>query len=226
MLRVCVLGGFLLATAPAFGALRLVESAGVDDFDVPETGTVVGQAFSSTGPIAGVGLSARWVPVVADGGGGSAPWSVDLSVSVEAPGGAVLNWPVVGGEVSIAGYPLSDAAGTFSGTAGAGTYEFTFDSVSGPWVAGLRGVELHLLDAVPDVVDVINGTLIGQPMWDRPFSIVGVSGLGPVTYEAIEFTVPVSGHYVLESVHPDLNDHWASLYEGVFDPAASADESA
>lgn len=208
-----------LAIAPhADGALRLVESIPVTDIDIPAAGATRTVNPVSADFYAGVGITAQWRAVTASGGG-SAPWSADLEITVTPPFATPLEWDFVGGEVSIASYPLADATGTFIEPTTAGEYEWAFGGTPSPFIAGLRDVELHFLADAPDVVDVINGTLIDQPMWDRPFSIVGISGLGPVSYEAIEFTVPVSGLYTLESVHPDLNDHWASLYEGEFDPA-------
>ncbi len=208
----------LLVGGSSLGALRVVESVPVTDFDVPSTGSVQSVTFSTAAPVSGVGFSALWTAVNADVENGTAPWSSDLSVMVASPGGAMIDWELIGGEISIADYPLQDATEAFVPAGGAGEYTWTFDSVSGPWVAGLRGVAFHALESVPDVVGVIESTTVGGPMWDRPFSIVGISSQGPVSYDAIEFTVPVSGLYTLESVHPDGSDHWASFYEGGFDP--------
>lgn len=218
-LRIAVGAAFAapLALTPVSGAaLRLVESIPVADIDVPAAGATRTVSPASSDFYAGVGITARWTSVTASGGG-DAPWSADLDITVTPPFATPIDWDFVGGEISIADYPLADATGTFLEPTTAGDYEWTFDGTPAPYIAGLRDVELHFLAAEPDVVDVINGTLIDRPLWNRPFSIIGISGLGPVSYEAIEFTVPVSGLYTLESVHPDLNDHWASLYEGDFD---------
>ncbi|MEC9372833.1 MAG: hypothetical protein VYC34_03280, partial [Planctomycetota bacterium] len=86
------------------------------------------------------------------------------------------------------------------------------------WVAGLRNVQYHLTTTVPDVVEVMNGSVESGPMWMRPFFIAGVSGLGPVVYEAVEFTVPVGGGYTFESVLPPGNNNFTFLYQGGFDP--------
>jgi hypothetical protein len=52
--------------------------------------------------------------------------------------------------------------------------------------------------------------------WSRPFFIEGVSGLGPVDYHVLEFTVSVSGLYSFESVLASGGDHWTCLYKGDF----------
>jgi len=212
----CVLALALLPAAAASGALVLSESVPVADFDIPAAGTTM--SVEALDDVRAVGVSARWTAVTADGGGGTAPWSADLDITVEAPIAATLEWDFVGGEVSIADFPLSDASDTFDVPSGPGMYTWTFDGTPSPYIAGLRDVELHFLQLVPDQTVVVNSTTMGGPTWSRPFSIVGVSGLGPVSYDAIEFTVPVSGRYVLDSVHPAGEDHWASLYEGEFDP--------
>jgi len=206
---------FSLSAPAVFGALRVVESVPGADFDVDQTGTVVNVEFTAAGPIGGVGFEGLWTAVVT--AGAEAPWSVDLGATITPPGAAPTEWDKLGGEISIADYPLHDAT-ALTAPGGPGVYEWDFSSVSGPAVAGLRGVTFHALETVPDVVEVINDTTAGGPMWDRPFSIVGVSGLGPVAYNALEFTVSESGLYVLESVLDTGSDHWASLYEGEFDP--------
>ncbi len=208
----------LLPVASAPGALRLLESVAVDDLDVPAAGTTVVVPASGADFIAGVGLTARWITVFGDFGGGSAPWSADLDITVVPPFASTLEWDFVGGEVSIAEYPLADATGSFLEPSGPGDYTWTFSGTPSPYIAGLRDVELHYLASASDVTTVIDSTTTGRPMWDRPFSIVGISGLGPVAYDAIEFTVPVSGLYTLDSVHPLAEDTWASFYEGEFDP--------
>ena len=210
----------LVLTGSCYGALRVLESAPGPDFNVGAVGTTQNVLFTTTGTVAGIGFEARWIAVTADNGGGSAPWSIDLGVTVTPPAGPPTNWEPLGGEISIAEYPLADAAPlTNPGIASGGNYAFAFSSVGGPWVAGLRDVVYHALEAVPDVVDVRPGTTVGGEFWNRPFSIAGVSGLGPVRYHALEFTVSTPGLYVLESVLLDGQDHWASLYEGAFDPA-------
>jgi len=208
----------LLPVASAPAALRVLESIPSADLDIPAAGTSVVVPATSGNFIAGVGLTARWTAVTADGGGGSAPWSADLEITVTPPFATPLDWDFVGGEVSIANYPLADAAGSFIEPTADGDYTWTFSGTPSPYVAGLRDVELHYLASEPDVTTVIDSTTIGRPLWDRPFSIVGISGLGPVAYDAIEFTVPVSGLYTLDSVHPSAEDTWASFYEGEFDP--------
>jgi hypothetical protein len=218
MKRWLISAGLTIAVAgAASGALRVVESVPGADVDIPAAGAVATPAFTAPS-INGVGVEARWTAVVADTVNGVAPWSADLSVVVTAPGGGVTDWDPVGGEVSIADYPIQDAV-ALGAPGGAGTYALDLGGTPSPFVAGLRDVTYHALVTAPDVVEVRTGTTEGGPLWDRPFSIVGVSGLGPVRYEALEFTVAESGLYVLENVLDSGLDHWASLYEGDFDPA-------
>jgi hypothetical protein len=200
--------------APA--ALRVIETVPTPDLDVDETGTLTTVEFTSSA-VDGVGIEATWTAVVADNANGTAPWSIDLGVNITSPSGTLTSWEPIGGEVSIADYPLQDAE-PLAAPGGSGTYDLEFTSVSGPWVAGLRDVTLYALEQVPDVVEVRQGTTAGGPMWDRPFSIAGVSGLGPVSYHALEFTVSESGLYIFESVLDSGEDHWTSLYENGFDP--------
>ena len=203
------------ASSPA--ALRVVSSAPAPDTDIPSAGATQMVAFTTTETVRGFGLDARWVPVSASGGG-SAPWSTDLAVTVTAPGGEMMDWPMVGGEISIASYPLSDAAGTLAGSNTSGTYTFQFSGTPSPYTAGLRDLTLHALAETPDVVEIINGSTLEGPQWDRPFSIVGISGQGPVNYETLEFEVTEAGLYTFESVRADSTDNFTFLYEGEFEP--------
>ncbi|MBZ0172178.1 MAG: hypothetical protein K8E66_07350, partial [Phycisphaerales bacterium] len=101
---------------------------------------------------------------------------------------------------------------------GNGEWQLAFDSgVVAPFVAGLRDVTYHLLADSPDVVfDYTENTGQGHS-WDRPFFIAGVSGLGPVDYHALEFSVDVSGLYRFESVLSTGGNHFTCLYRSAFD---------
>jgi len=190
-----------------------------DDVDVPASGATRQVEFlGAFGPVMGFGITGRWEAVVADTGGGTAPWSVDFGVEVTAPSNVVSSSPSPWfGEVSIADYPLADAFGGFGATIPDGAWTVEFDSGNpSPFVAGLRDVEYHLLTGVP-WVDFGYTESTGQGnSWNRPFSIVGISGLGPVDYHVLEFEVSESGVYEFESVLASGGDHWTCLYIGAF----------
>jgi len=205
--------------AASHAAERLVATVEVPDFTVPGGGTTIVATFAAGEPVTGVGFTGLWSAVVADDEDGVAPWSLDLEVVVTAPDGSTLEWETIGGDRTIADYPLQDFASGFAGVDGTGTFEWAFDSIGPPWVAGLSGVELHLTTTVPDVEQEFTGTTEGGPLWNRPYYIAGTSGLGPVSYHAMPFTVEVSGGYRIESVVPSGNT-FAFLYRGDFDPEA------
>jgi len=213
----------LVATAspgiPASAAELLVATVKGADFVVPGSGTTILVEFATDQPVGGVGFSGLWSAVLADEEDGIAPWSLALEVEVTAPDGSVLVWEEIGGDRTIADFPLEDFASGFDGVSGNGTFVWSFDSIGPPWVAGLDGVEFHLTTTVPDVEQVFTGSTEGGPLWNRPYYIAGTSGLGPVSYHAMPFTVTASGGYEIVSVVPSGNN-FTFLYRGGFDPEA------
>jgi hypothetical protein len=209
----------LFAAAPAAsGAELLVATVNGKDFQVPGSGNVQTVTFTTDQPITGIGFTALWSAVVADNQNGVAPWSIDLSVTVTAPDGtSQVFWDTIGGDVTIADYPLQDFLSGFEAVDGNGTFTWSFTSIGPPWVAGLSDVQYHLTTEVPDVVQVFEGSVAEGPLWHRPFFIAGISGLGPVIYDAMEFTVSASGGYEIESIVPTGNN-FAYIYQGGFDP--------
>lgn len=208
-----------LAAGHAHGAERLVASVPGADFDVGAAAVVQTIAFDASVPISGVGFTARWTAVVADEENGLAPWSLDLAATITAPdGSSTLSWPRFGGDRTYADYPLQDFVAGFADVAGSGSFQWRFTSVGPPWVAGLRDVTYHLTTRVDDVVGTYPGSVASGPTWSRPYYIGGVSGLGPVVYQATAFEVPVSGGYYFESVVTQ-GDHFLALYQDAFDPA-------
>ncbi len=215
-----VVGVVLTLTLAAGAALRLVESVPGDDFNVAQNTIEQTVVATTTEPLYGVGLTARWTAVVADQGGGTFPWPLDLSANVYAPSGAILSWPQIGGDRTIADFPLQDANSGFLGVNGQGEFTWLFDTAApAPYVSGLREVQYHFLTFADEVVEVSSGTTEGGPLWDRPFFIDGVSGLGPVSYHAVEFTAAVPGKYTFESVVVGENN-FNYVYQGGFDSAA------
>lgn len=214
----------LALPACAVGAQKLVATVPGTTFNVGGTPVTQTVAFNASEPITGVGFTALWTAVVADNEDGLAPWSLDLALAVTAPGGQVSPvWNPLGGDVTIADYPLQDArAGMFAGVSGMGDFEFEFDSIGPPWVAGLVDPQYHLLAEAPDVVEVANGSTASGPMWNRPFYIAGVSGLGPVVYQARRFRVSESGLYTFHSVVTTGNN-FTYLYQDAFDAEAPLD---
>ncbi len=204
---------------PARAAQRLVETIPGADFDVGAGPVIRMVTGTTTEPVSGVGFTALWTAVVADQENGVAPWSLDLDINIAAPNGVdQISWGPIGGDRTFADYPLQDFTSGLPDVSGQGNFTWTFTSVGPPWVAGLRNVEYHLLAETPDVQQVINGSVLAGPMWDRPFFIAGVSGLGPVVYDAVEFTVPVAGGYSFVSVLPNSDNNFTFLYQGAFDP--------
>lgn len=169
--------------------------------------------------VSGFGITGDWVGVVRDNGGGTAPWSVEFGASVTTPAGVTRSSPSPWfGEISIADYPVADAFDGFGGIDPNGDWQIEFDSgIGAPWVAGLRDVTYHLLaESGPDIeYEYTENTNQGNS-WARPFSIAGVSGLGPTDYHVLEFTVSVSGLYSFESVLASGGDHWTCLYKDSF----------
>ena len=135
------------------------------------------------------------------------------------PGGVTRSAPSPWfGEISIADYPVADAFDGFGGSDPNGEWRIDFDSGSGaPWGAGLRDVTYHLMAEAGPVIEFeyTENTQQGSS-WNRPFSIAGVSGLGPTDYHVLEFTVSVSGLYSFESVLASGGDHWTCLYKDAF----------
>ncbi|TVQ59149.1 MAG: hypothetical protein EA379_11875 [Phycisphaerales bacterium] len=212
--------GVLALSAGAGAAEKLIETVPGPDFNVGGTPVIQNVAFTTDQPVTGVGFTARWTAVVADNENGIAPWSLDLGVRVTAPDGAMTPlWKPIGGDVTIADYPLQDyRAGMFESVDGQGEFEWRFTSIGPPWVAGLRNVQYHLTTTVPDVVEVTNGSTLEGPTWNRPFFIAGISGLGPVVYQVRPFRVSVSGGYRFHSVVSNGNN-FTFLYQGDFNAA-------
>lgn len=210
----------LLFSLPAVSAEKLIASVAGDDIDIGATGAVATVAFDTDEPVSGIGLTALWTAVVADDEDGIAPWSLDIGLMVTAPDAAATPlWRPIGGDRTIADYPLQDFQAGFDNAAGTGDFTWSFSSQAPtPWVSGLRNVQYHLTTNVPDVEQVFAGSVASGPTWQRPYFIAGVSGLGPVTYEAISFQVSVSGGYDIESIVP-IGNHFVFLYQGDFDPA-------
>ena len=204
----------------AHAAPELVASAPLADIDVPAAGASAVVTFSGVGaPITGVALSGLWTGVIRDNGGGTYPWSAEFTLNAQAPGGAVASSPLPWfGEISIADYPLADGFTGLPGVPGDGDWTLSFDSgAPAPYVAGLRNVTAHLLTDGPDITYQYTESTEQGHSWNRPFSIVGVSGLGPVDYHALTFTVTRSGLYDFTSVLASGDDHFTILYKDAFD---------
>lgn len=207
----------LAAASSGLAAEAVVATVPGADFQVGSTPIVQTVDFTTDLPVNGVGFTARWSAVVADTKGGVAPWSLDLEIDVTAPDGtSQLAWAPIGGDRTIASYPLQDATSGFARVGGTGAFEWTFSSISGPWIAGLSDVSYHLTTTVTDVVEVREGSTATGPLWDRPFFIAGISGLGPVVYHATTFRVPVSGLYTFDCVVP-VGNNFTYLYRNTFD---------
>jgi len=219
----------LLVASQSLGALRLLASDTDSDFDVvTNNGATRSGSFPGLAePVIGIGITAGYTTVAGDFGDGLGPWSLDVTMRATAPGGEVSGvFNPISGDVTIADYPLQDGSAEYgSPVGGDGSWAFDFGSTDARtgWTYGLRGVSYHLFGDAPDVVWMDSVTPVLGQEWDRPFFIEGVSGLGPVDYHAMAFTVDVSGVYDFSSVLASGNNHFTFIYRDAFDPALPLD---
>lgn len=218
---ITTIAAFAIASGAALGADKIVESVAGTTFQY--TGAVTNQSvtFTTTQPITGVGLTGDWSAIAGDLGGGLYPWPLDLRGTITAPGGeeGIFANPFAG-DTSIIDYPINDGSGPIlSGKAGPGVYNFAwFDSLGQPGsIAQVANPVYHATTGVPDVT--FNYTAQPDPgtSWDRPFFIGAVSGLGPTSYDVLEFTVDTPGRYDFTSLLSTGGDHFTFLYRGSFD---------
>ncbi|MEC9374540.1 MAG: hypothetical protein VYC34_11885, partial [Planctomycetota bacterium] len=120
-----IVGAVAAAAASAISAdaaQRLVETVPGPDFNVGTTAVVQMIEFSSTEPIGGIGFTALWTAVVADNEDGLAPWSLDLGIVAQSPDAQSINWEPIGGDVTIADFPLQDFSPGYTNANGDGTH--------------------------------------------------------------------------------------------------------
>lgn len=223
--RMLSLGTVLIASALVFsgtatGGQKIVASVPGSDINVGVSGASTTLQFSGVNdPVTGFAITGDFTSPVADQGGGAYPWSTDFAVRVSAPNRPPVASPSPWfGDVSFADFPVADGFGGLGGVSGNGTWTIDFDSgVVAPFVAGLRNVEYHLMAEVPDQTFSYSENTQQGNSWSRPFFITGVSGLGPVDYHLLSFTVDTSGLYSFESLLATGNDHWTCLYIDAFD---------
>ncbi|HED54158.1 MAG TPA: hypothetical protein ENJ00_08150 [Phycisphaerales bacterium] len=219
-----ILSACIVALAgSASGSDKVVASASLGTLVVPTaSGLTVQHTFAGlTEPISGVGLAGRYVTQSGDFTDGLGPWSLDVRLTSTAPGGNVLAWNPIGGDVTIADYPLQDGTGGLPSVAGDGQWTFDFDSTApqSNWTYRIDNAVVYLLAEAPDISFSYDALPDPANQWNRPYYIEGVSGLGPVAYHAIEFTVDVSGVYDLTSILSNTSNHFTFLYQDGFDPA-------
>ncbi|MCA9311205.1 MAG: hypothetical protein KDA21_08365 [Phycisphaerales bacterium] len=213
----------LTGAGVAAGAQRLVATVSLADFEVEDVPVDFDVAFAAAEPITGIGFTGDWTAVVADTGGGVYPWSLDLAIRVTAPDGVTQqDWHPIGGDVTIADYPLQDGKAGLPGVSGTGTFNWEFRNTAispgAPWVMGLSNVQLHLTTDAPDQTLTYGADVSDGPLWDRPYFIEGISGLGPTHYDAIEFQVTESGVYRFQSV-VSSSSAFNYIYRGTFNPS-------
>ena len=210
------------AAGSAYSSDKIIASMPIGSVTVPtSTGATVNMPFAGLSEgVTGFGIAGDFVVQTGDFGGGSGPWSVDVEITANAPGGESLFWHPVGGEISIADYPLQDGTSGFADVNGNGawSFEFTADVSQSNWIYRIDDATLYLLGDAPDVITQYTAEPDQNDQWNRPFSIVGVSGLGPVAYHVFEFTVTEPGLYDLTSVLASGGNHFTFLYKGGFDP--------
>jgi len=227
MRRSIATAAVLALAAAAHGAPKIIDSVPVPTFDFGDLPTNVPVTFAAAENATGVAITGQWEFVSGDLGDGLFPWYLDTTVDIAGPSGQMFTWgPVIGGDVTIADYPVADFSPPGFGTpeAGAGLYTLAFrnDPAAGG-VSRLADPVIHLTVEVPDVAATYSGAPDPATSWDRPFFIEGVSSLGPVSYDAFEFTVDVPGGYTLTSTLDVVDDHFTFLYKGSFDPANPLD---
>lgn len=210
----------------AVGAEKVIASMAAGDLVINSSGLTVDLSFDPVSePVTGIGLTALWTAIVADTQNGVRPWSIDMSISATGPGGQTLNWgDPIAGDVTIADYPIADFSGPLFSSAidlsSGGTISFNIDSGNpSPWVIGLEGAVFYLTTTVEDQTETRFRIADSKEQWNRPFFIEGVSSLGPVSYDVIPFTVPVSGGYTFDSI-VESGNNFTYIYEGSFDPDA------
>ncbi|MEM9166723.1 MAG: GC-type dockerin domain-anchored protein [Planctomycetota bacterium] len=208
-----------LAAASAGGqSLRVIHEVpiGLVSVQTNSFATIPVPIGGVAGTADGVGLRGLYVTQQGDTEDGLGPWSLDVRVTAVAPDGSQVAWNPIGGDVTIADYPLSDGMGGFAGVPASGGWVFTFDSVEpvSNWRYGIEGAVIYLLARTASAMWVDTVVPDVALSWDRPFFIEGVSGLGPVAYAAFEFEVSESGVYEFDSVLSSGGDHYTFLYEG------------
>ena len=217
----------LALAAAAHAAPKIIDSVPVPTFDFGDIPVGIPVNFAAAESATGVAITGEWQFVSGDLGGGSFPWSLDMVVDAQGPSGQTFTWgPNIGGDVTIASYPIADfsPAGFAPAEAGAGAYTLDFRNIpAAGGVSRLTDGVLHLTVDVPDVSVTYTGAPDPATSWNRPFFIEGVSGLGPVSYDAFEFSVEVSGGYSFTSTLDVVGDHFSFIYKGSFDPANPLD---
>lgn len=209
------------AASQAHAAQKIVDAFTGTTVQYSGTPTVLNIPFTTSEPITGVAATGNFSALAGDLGGGLFPWSLDLAIDVTAPGGESFRWgPNIFGDRTTADYPLADGSGPgLSGTAGPGNYTFAlFDDFGGAGsLAEIQNPTWYATTTVPDRTFNFTANPDPNTSWDRPFFIDAVSGLGPTSFDALEFQVTEPGVYDFTSVLSELDDHFAFLYQGDFD---------
>lgn len=214
----------LTIAGSAHAADKIIASIELGSIVVPTTtGASVMPTFEGlTELVTGVGLSGTFVVQTGDFKDGLGPWSLDVILNSTPPaGGSPLVWHPIGGDVTIADFPLQDGTTGIASADGNGTWTFDFQSdvpISN-WIYRLDDTVVYLLADAEDITTNYDATPDTGNSWSRPYFIAGVSGLGPVAYHTFEFTVSESGLYDLTSILSTGGDHFTFLYEDGFDPA-------
>ncbi len=218
-----VLAALAAVAGGASASDKIIASYELGSVVVPtSTGNTFVIPFSGVNePVTGVGVSGLFTVQAGDFGDGTGPWSLDAEITATAPDGASAFWHPIGGDFTIADYPLQDGIGdVFAGANGNGdwTFDFTSDVSRSNWTFRIDDAVVYLLADAADVTTTFTAEPDPAQQWNRPFFIAGVSGLGPVAYEAFEFTVSESGLYDFSSVLSSPSDHFTFLYQDSFDP--------
>lgn len=204
----------------ATAASLIVESISLGDVTYGDTPTTVGFTATTSSAVNAIGLTGDWSSVET-GGGGSFPWLLDTTVTVNTPGGAPFTWgPLIGGDSTIAGYPVADfSSNGLNVTSGAGVWSLDFfNTPQAGGVSRISGAVVHLMREVTAQTFSYTAQPTSSNTWNRPFFIEGVSGIGPVSFDVLEFQVSESGGYQLRSDLSSESDTFTFLYKDSFDP--------
>ncbi len=224
MFRISIFVSCLALTAGAsLGADEIVESVPGPTFQYGPSVNAQQVTFTTAMAITGVGLTGDWSSISGDLSGGSYPWPLDLQVNLTTPESEEAVWQApFTGDVSIGDFPINDGSGPLlSGESAPGVYTFGFfDTINQPnALSEIANPVYHAMTTVPDVTYTYTATPDPKQVWDRPFFLGGVSGLGPTRYHVLEFSVDTAGRYDFTSILSTGGNHISFIYKGTFDDA-------
>ena len=136
---------------------KLVAAFATGPLVVPTTSSVsfMPEFTGVSEPITGIGLSGTFVVQTGDFKDGLGPWSLDVILRSTPPaGGAPLVWHPIGGDVTIADFPLQDGTDGLASVDGNGiwTFEFQSDVPVSNWTYRIDDAVVYLLADAEDIM--------------------------------------------------------------------------